>query len=212
VRNRLDELGLSLDKLIEVVEAMVGASAECTDNDPPGARGWSSWRMGTRRLREEMRSEPGWEKDEGDQISSILNASMGIRIAVSNTDDGTQVDEHGRFPQNRSRKGAATDRAVNTNQQTFINILDESMNVVPIAPRASREIVTWYLCTYSGGDVVRAELSCPVGLEDGFFTGFVERIFLIDPRDDGGPAVRRSTGGDDDGSEFDIPVTRKPST
>lgn len=207
VRNRLEDLGLSREKLLEVVDAMVGASAECTDNDPPGARGWSSWRMGTRRLREEMRSEPGWEKDESDQISSVVNVQRGLRIAVANTDDSTGLEE--RAPQNRSRKGAATDRVVNTNQQSFMNELEKSINVVTIAPIEKPKLVTWYLCAYSGADVFRAELSCPSGLEDGFFTGFLERIFLTDPEDGDGIAVHRD--GDDDESDFDIPVTRKPS-
>ena len=52
VVNRLEELGVTRDELLEVVDAMVSARADCTSNDPPGAPGWSSWRMGTRRLRE----------------------------------------------------------------------------------------------------------------------------------------------------------------
>lgn len=44
----------------------------------------------------------------------------------------------------------------------------------------------------------------------GFFTGFVERIFLIDSEDGDGSIVRRRIDDDGgDGSEFDIPVTRK---
>jgi hypothetical protein len=52
VANRLDELHLKWDRLSEVIEAMVRAKAECTDNDPLGSRGWSAYKMGTRRLRE----------------------------------------------------------------------------------------------------------------------------------------------------------------
>jgi hypothetical protein len=215
VRNRLGELGLRRDKLIEVVEAMVAAKAECTDNDPPGARGWSAWRMGTRRLREELLTEPGWERDETDQISSVVNKDLGIRIAVSNTDDGTGLDEEGRFPQNRSKKGAATDRVIQMNQGSFMEILDESVRekIVTLKPtdKKSGPIITWYLCSYCEGDEYRAELSCPNGVDGGFSTGFDERIFIIDSGEGGG--VRRRRVGDNGGgagsSEFEISVKRK---
>jgi hypothetical protein len=57
VGNRLEQLGVSKGKVIEVIEAMVSARADCTPNDPPGSHGWSSYRMGTRRLREEFLTE-----------------------------------------------------------------------------------------------------------------------------------------------------------
>lgn len=212
VRNRLDELGLPQKKLLEVVRAMVGAKAECTDNDPPGARGWSSWRWGTRRLREEVLVEDGWERDDSDQISSVVNTKRRVRVVVSNTDDGTCVEEDGRFPQNRSKKGAATDRAIQANQTSFMDVLDETLKVVPLKVSRAEPgpIVTFYLCVYCEGDEFRAELSCPNGVEGGFFTGFDERIFLIDSSSDGDGAARRRGDDDLDGdSEFEIPVKRK---
>ena len=211
VSNRLEKLGLTREDLVDVVEAMVGAKAGCTDNDPPGARGWSSWRMGTRRLREVTLIKDGWEKDETDQISGVLNKTFGIRIAVSNTDDGTGIDDGCHFPQNTCQKGAATDRAIHSNE-SFMEALDASLKAIPLRPgqRAPGPIVMWYLCVYCEGDEFRAELSCPDGVDSGFFTGFVERIFLIDSEEGGGGVVRRRIDDDGgDGSEFDIPVSRK---
>jgi hypothetical protein len=52
---------------------------------------------------------------------------------------------------------------------------------------------------------VRAELSCPISVEGGFFADFQERIVLVGP-DDGDGIRRRSP---DDGPEFEIPVSRK---
>jgi hypothetical protein len=166
--------------------------------------------MGTRRLREVKRSQKGWTKDDTDQIASVLNADLGIRIAVANTDDGTGMDDPTRFPQNRSKKGAATDRAVQVNQQgSFMSVLDESLKVVPLRPTQKAKIATtWYLCVYSEGDAHRAELSRPVGLDGGFFTDFEERILIDLQRPDEGPARKRNTK-DGDGSDFDIPVKRK---
>jgi hypothetical protein len=76
--------------------------------------------------------------------------------------------------------------------------------------KTAHSIITWYLCVYNEGDEVRAEFSCPVGLDGGFFTDFVERIVIVGP--DGGDSapIRRRSGSDsEDGSEFDVPVTRK---
>jgi hypothetical protein len=212
VGNRLEELGIPPGPLLEAAEAMVSARADCTPNDPPGARGWSSWKLGTRRVREELLTEDGWEKDETDQISSILNKALGIRIVVSNTDDATGIEHNERIPQNRSKKGAATDRVVQVNQGSFFHILEDSLKVVHLksAPKKAIPIVTWYLCVYNEGEEFRAELSSPVGLDGGFFTDFVERIILIGPDGgDGAPVRRRFGEGDSGGTDFDIPVTRK---
>jgi hypothetical protein len=170
VGNRLEELGVSKTKLIDVIEAMVSARADCTPNDPPGSRGWSSYRMGTRRLREEFLTEDGWEKDDTDQIASIVNKKIGLRIVVANTDDATGIEDGERFPQNRSKKGAATDRIVQSNQLSFMDALDESLTVIALrsSEQIRRPIITWYVCVYNEGDEVRAEFSCPVDVEGGF--------------------------------------------
>ncbi|MBT3556631.1 MAG: hypothetical protein HOC63_09650 [Rhodospirillales bacterium] len=208
--NRLEELGQSREKLVSVAEAMIGAKADCTDNDPPGARGWSAWRMGTRRLREVNLVDDGWEKDETDQVSSVLNRNLGVRIVVSNTNDCTGIEEVGRNPQNRSKKGAATDRMIQQNQGSFMDILDATTNIIPLHSDSTMPgaIVTWYYCVYCEGDDFRTELSCPSSVENGFFAGFIERIFIIDSSNDGTHPTRR-LNDDETVTEFEIPVTRK---
>ena len=129
-----------------------------------------------------------------------------IKIAVCNTDDGTGIES--RQPQNRSKKGAATDRAISTNQFAFNGILAEADNVVQLAPN-SDGVVYWYLCVYSEGEVVRAELSCPTECEGGFFKAFRERICLIGDDDDGSGVRVKSESPDDGDAGFEINVTRK---
>ena len=141
-----------------------------------------------------------------------MNRKLGTRIAVANTDDATGLDLENRNPQNRSKKGIATDRVVHANQMSFMEVLDATLKVVRLRPmpKASGPIITWYLCAYNEGDETRAELSCPAGLDNGFFTDFVERILIIGPDDGDDTPVRRLGADDDDnGSEFDVPVTRK---
>lgn len=206
VTNRLDQLGWRSDQLLEVVGAMVAARNGCTENDPSSAPGWMAWKEGTRRLREIARPM-GLEKDEADQIPSVIDVQRGLKFAVSNTDDGTGVES--RIPQNRSKKGPATDRVIYDNQGLLFNATDIPANVVPLSMARKQPgiIVSWYLCVYCEGDEVRAELSCPVVLEGGYFTNFIERIVLISGDDDGGPKLRHDLPEDE--SEFDIQVTRK---
>jgi len=208
VDNRLATLGWTREELIEVVGAMVAARNSCTDNDPSSAPGWMAWKEGTRRLREIGRPK-GLQKDEESHLPSLIDLRRRLRFAVSNTDDGTGVEF--RIPQNRSKKGPATDRLVDSNQASLFDGIEFSEKVVALKPGAIEPggVVAWYLCVYSEGDEVRAELSCPLSVEAGFFSDFYERIVLVGPDDGwGGVKVRRDQP-DDHGSEFDIPVSRK---
>ena len=206
VAGKLSKLGTSIVKLRTVIEAVATARASVTPNDPAGARGYLGWQMGTRRLRDVHAGKDGWEKDDSDQVPTIRNDLLGIRIAILNTDDGTCIE--GSKPKNRSKKGPATDKAVDANQGSFIEVLEESISkITPIGPKASDLCLTYYLCVYQEGDDVRGELSLAIQTSSGFLTGFSERTFVIggeagDPDD-----ISRKSDSED--SEFDIPVSRK---
>ena len=213
VASELNLIGLSGEQVLEIVHAMAGAKADTTENDPPGAAGWSSWRMGIRRAREVTihdRRFPDWERDEAGQISSVVNKVLGVRLLVANTDDGTGILTEGRYPQNRSKKGAATDRIVQSNQITCWEIMGEAENVIAFPVPSDREhgIVTWYVCVFAVGDELRAEVSCPTDVESGFFSDFSKRIVILGGDGIGIDPVR---GSKPEGEvvEFDIPVARK---
>ena len=212
VANELERIGLSGEQVLEIVHAMAGAKADATENDPPGAAGWSSWRMGVRRAREVTIHDkrfPDWQRDETGQVSSVVNRVIGVRLLVANTDDGTGIDAEDRFPQNRSKKGAATDRIVQTNQSVF-EFMEQASNVVayPKAADAAQGITSWYVCVYADGEELRAEISCPTGIEGGFFDGFGKRIIILGGDGTGIDPVRHKKP-DGEVVEFDIPVVRK---
>ncbi|MGP9809875.1 hypothetical protein ACTZWT_00030 [Rhodopseudomonas sp. NSM] len=214
VDGRLSSLGVTREQLMDVVQAMVAARAACTENDPPAARGWSSWRFGIRRSREILRPH-GWLKDDSDQLSCIVNHKLGMRIAVANTDEATGIALPASVPQNCSKKGAATDRAIDGTQHTLFGLEPAASDdrVVLFKPKASHSsgYATFYVCVFNEGDIVRAEFSCPISVENGYFTGFSERIILVGPGD-WPPEVKvrkDAPQSDSDGSEFDIPVRRK---
>lgn len=78
VANRLAERGTSRDLMMAVLDAMVAAKNECTENDPFGSRGWRAWQMGTRRNREvhvvdEVAPKPGRPKTYKKQPEQISN-------------------------------------------------------------------------------------------------------------------------------------------
>lgn len=204
VRQRLRQLDLSYEECIEVVEAMVAAANGCTENDPPSARGWDSWRFGVRRWRDIKRPQ-GWEKDETENLSTIVHPDATFRIAVSNTDEETGL-RSGR-PKSRSTKGDGSRRAVDYNRQPPLPLpeFQEEFNRQLRAAAAAHAHI-WYLCVYNDGEDVRAELSKPARIEDGHFVGWHERIILIDQD---GPVGERAIIDDDFGPDVEVTVRRK---
>lgn len=204
VSNRLEQLGWSHAELLEIVHAMVAGRNGCTANDPVSAPGWVAWKDGTRRTRE-LGAMKGWRRIDIDQVPWTLDVELGRKFTVVNSNDAAGI--RGRDPQNRSKKGSGTERTVFANaDQLYLGFpalpTDDQDDV--LADRAFGS-VSWYLFVYAEGSIVRAELSCPVGISNGFFSEFSERIFLntaqfTPPNDE---ALTHDTY-----SEFDISVER----
>jgi hypothetical protein len=203
INHRLAELGLTQDVLIEVVRACAAAHGGCTDNDPPNARGIEVWRWGVRRLRELLRPA-GLEKDDTAGFSTIVDHERKLRIAVVNTDEMTGVPGDC-IPQNRARKGAASQFAAAVNQ------LLPGAESWPLLTAAGRPPVstyaTWHLCVHIDGDVVRAELSLLSGFDSGYFTDCLERIILLGPGE--WEKLDDLHRPEDLGPDFDVDVRRK---
>ena len=63
------------------------------------------------------------------------------------------------------------------------------------------------LFVYADGDDVRAELSCPMAINDEHFDGFHERILLVE-KGGWGKAVP-VVEDDEPPAEYEVPVSRK---
>lgn len=200
VEHRLGDFDLTQEKLVDVVRACVAAYGGCTDNDPPTAKGWELWRWGVRRSREILRPEE-WEKDDTGGFSTIVNHKRRFRIAIASADDATGR-LGGRDPQNRSRKGPASERATTVNQ-----LLLPGSDAWPRSKAQVDEYETWHLCVYVGGDAVRAELSRFNGFEGGYLTDCHERIILLGDGD--WEKLDFGTGDNDLGPEIEVDVQRK---
>jgi hypothetical protein len=113
VNARLRELDLSRPILLDVLRKCVGAYGDCTDNDPPSAKGYEPYRIGTRQLREVvLPGREDWEKDDTANLSSIKNDKLRIKVVVLNTTDKTGNPDPKAVPRNRVEKGILHERAI----------------------------------------------------------------------------------------------------
>lgn len=203
VNRRLHELGLNKELLLKVVDAVSAAHANCTENDPPSARCWDGWRMGTRRAREIFRPL-GWDKDDTHTYSVILNHRERVRLVVVNSTDGTGLETGS--PLNSAKKGPRSAESALVNRQLVLDLAgfkEELERRLKLAEAA--KYTTWCLCVFVDSETVRAELSQPVGFSRGFVTRWEERILL---KGDLGPSSIRILPADsDDGLSPDFPIT-----
>ena len=203
VDSRLEQFGLNRGIFHAVMEAAKMGFNMPTENFPNGSRGTLSWMMGTSQIREELISIGGWDRDSLDNVSWVINHTLGMRIAILNADQS--VCDEKNFPQPHSRKGAATESATSSNQQLLSDILDNSLNQNWSDSNSAR----WYFMVYCDGEEIRGELSLPTGFSNGYFTEYAERIF-VGKYDGSRPGDKvRKISPDSGPDEFEIPVIRK---
>jgi hypothetical protein len=193
---RLEELGLRRDLLLEVVQAAVGARRSASGFHPLSAGGQFSYIEGTGHLRRVFVPR-GWEICRRDNIESIFHPDLGLKVVFQNAERaGDPLFE----PIAVSKKGAGSARAIELGQ---LDLWPEHTE------RAAAEITakTWVLFTFADGDDVRAELSCPVAINENHYDGFHERILLIEK----GEWDRTEPSVDDNEppAEYVVPVSRK---
>lgn len=196
VNARLRELRIPREALLETVRAAVAAYGGCTDNDPPGAKGYETYRAGTRHLRvEALPLDNGWERDNAGNFCSIRNDEIAVKIVVLNTDDAT--GDVVKTPKNRREKGIEHERAIEGISKFLPGMEPEDEVLHAI----------WYLCLHISEEKVLAELSRPSALDGGFIVDWEERIILVAPG--GWGALDFDADDDDGGPELEIDVRRK---
>lgn len=193
---RLAQLGLRRDLLLEVVEAAVGGRRNATAFHPLSAGGLLSWIQGTGQLRRVFLPH-GWAACRRDNIESIFNPEAGIKVVFQNAE---RAGDRLADPLATSRKGAGSARAVELGQY-------ELWPEVKAQQVAEITATTWVLFVYAHGDDVRAELSCPIAINEEQFDGFHERILLVEKGGWGGAAPL--VEDDEPPAEYEVPVTRK---
>lgn len=195
VAPRLEQLRLTKEELLQVVRAAVGARRNATPFHPLSAGGLLAYLAGTEHLRRVFLPQ-GWQMCRRDNIESIFHAEIGVKIVYQNAERaGDPISD----PIAVSKKGAGAARAVELGQyELFPEVRDQEVAEITAA--------TWYLFVFADGPDVRAEISCPVAINDEQFDQFHERILLVqkgdwdspDPLADDAPPV-----------DFEVSVSRK---
>lgn len=195
VQSRLTALGTSRDELLEVIKMSVGARRGATPDDPAFTGGMLAYIYGTRGLRL-YHCRRGWKRCRTDNIESVYNPATGDKIVFQNAE---RAGDPFNDPVAISKKGPAATRAVAFGQYEMFPEIREA---------EVRELTArhWYMFVEVAGDGVRAELSFPKAIEDDEFSGFNERIFLLQKGDWEGIDLSVDLGPDLD---FDVDVTRK---
>lgn len=193
---RLAQLGLRRDLLLDVVRAAVGGRRSSTGFHPLSAGGLLSWIEGTAHMRRVFVPQ-GWDVCRRDNIESIFHAEYGIKVVFQNAERaGDPLFD----PIAVSRKGAGSARAIELGQGELWPELRDKEVAEVTAP-------TWVLFVFAAGDDVRAELSCPMAINDDHFDGFHERIILVEKG--GWDSSEPFIDEDEPPAEYDVTVTRK---
>lgn len=169
ISDRLEQLGVSRDDLIQVVQAAVGARGNATPFHPKFTPGMFAYIEGTYRLRSQLAAK-GWVSYVSrDNIESVFNKNTNTKIIYQNADlAGHPVID----PIPSSKKGLGSARVVAMGQG---ELFPEMAAQLPAEMLAE----VWYLFVQADGLDVRAELSCPISVQHDRFQGFRERIVLV---------------------------------
>lgn len=170
---RLHTLGLYEADLIMAVRAAELDRRSCSPLEPSIASGLKAWFAGVRTLAEQLVVR-GWVKTETKGLPRVLNPATRVAVAIVSGDEGTGIASA--EPKSKTPKGAQSIFLVHSNELQYSLFEEPRYQSMP----AEEEQITWWLLIYSdGADVVRAELSLPVGMgEDRRLSVWKDRIIL----------------------------------
>jgi hypothetical protein len=196
VHDRLTELGLTKEILLEAVGAGQLARDACTPLDPPATAGWNAYSRSTRSLRQSLLPQ-GWRQDNTKNHCTTVSPDGRIAIMVAAGDAATGISTMN--PSTRNPKGDVTQHAVQSNQ---LQLFPSSV----VAPVEIRK--TWVLLTCTDAKEVRSELSMPETIsDDGYIVTWNERIILPAIPIDHDADVEITPANENDA--LDITVVRK---
>ena len=187
VQPRLQELGLSKNKLLEVCNIARHEGSNATLFHSANAAGTYAYHGGTWGLRDWFIGGD-WILDRSNGVETIKNEKLEVIVAFSNVDLAC-VDSH--IPQARTKKGSGAERAMG---------VDMFGGLPTFAPRSTGELQ--FMVDEDGG----TELTRPV-VKGGRFTTATERIYLFESGDDEGDGIRKTPP--DDVIDFDPKIARK---
>ena len=191
VTDRLAGLGLKADFL---EFALRGADAEArtyTQLDPPNMQGLARYSRIVRLLREQL-LPVGWSYDNPRNLARTVSPDGQVAIIAALGDSATGVADV--RPSTRYEKGIAVVEAVSRNFLQLTLPIDLGNEDEPVDADAEG-VATWILLYNVTESEIRAELSLPDSMVDGYIDTWLERIILppipLEPTSAAGP-VRRA--------------------
>jgi hypothetical protein len=206
--DRLTELDLSVEIIERVVRRADAEASMCTPLDPPIMEGLTRWGRMNRFLREEL-IPAGWHFDNPRNLPRTIHPSREFAIVATTGDQLTGLADL--LPATKYAKGYATIHAVEINeQQLTLDFGDFDPDLDVDQADDVGDPLTWLMLFHFDEDGFRVELSLPDAIVDGRITSWAERIILpIFPRDDDRLADLTTLGGDDQGEDVVVEVTRR---
>lgn len=190
VDQKLASFDITRQELIDVARQTLAARADAIDLDARIMPGMLSYLFGTRHLRIAFLSK-GWRIDRTENVESIVNDKLGIKIIFQNVDQA--CSEH-HSPQATSAKGPAATRMIEGSQGELFEPSAapeairpfESPATAPHRRETESTAILWCFCMSFVGDNVSVELSRPSSIIGNNFAPFLERIFIVKGGDWGG--------------------------
>jgi hypothetical protein len=206
---RLGELGVQESELRDALLYGYGYAASCTSHNPRTLPGTMAWGFTIGALRD-MLVDRDWGIGRFNNFETVIHPSRSHAVAV--TSGNAHAGDRTATPRTRYRKGETMALAVTGNtQMSFAALSDDDA----FAPDESdpRTMHTWLLLHYHdrGMERIRAELSLPNHMENGWITGWAERIILGPMDFSTSITIIPGDDGDAGGDEIEIDVTRRVS-
>lgn len=171
--DRLAELGLKA----EILEfAMRGADAEArthTELDPPNMQGMARYSRTVRLLREQL-VPLGWSYDNPRNLARTVSPDRRVALIATLGDAATGHPDV--TPSTRYEKGIATAEAITRN---FVQLsLPIDLDDEEPLDGEDAGTTTWVLLYHVADTEIRAELSLPDSMVEGYIDTWLERIIL----------------------------------
>ena len=177
VVSSLNGLRLPRGTMLAILTSVSGERANVRNSDPKTAKGFETWRWGTRFCREdEVLASLGWVACEHNKLDGIRNDDLRVKLAVCNMTANAGNPDPYRQPTNTNKKGVASCARIesNSSQLTMGFPID-----TPVDPLDHYDF--WYFGVHVTEKQISAEIS-RANLEiSGFIKGFTERIILAQP-------------------------------
>ncbi len=161
VAQALAAMGLTEEILHDAIEAGEIDRDACTANNPPTDAGGRSHGTTVRALRESL-IPSGWAACNVRNFSTVVAPDVAMEIAVASGDDATGRPD--RTPRTKNKKGELMSIGIERNIHQL-----SLFELPPVARTNTRDArATLMLLRHrpAGSDVVRCELSVPMGMSD----------------------------------------------